>query len=117
MAGLKKEPPKFSQFDEEPFLWKLLGTRRGRCADIGARERRGSNVARLIDEGWDAQLIDRNVNGLLRDFPLVKFPKVSIVQKVVTPQNVNDVLWKDLDFLSLDIDGPDADVWEAIETR
>jgi len=118
MSGAKKEPPKFSQFDEEPILLKLLGSiKNGRCADIGARERRGSNVAWCIDEGWWAQLIDRNVNGLLRDFPLAKYPKVTHVRRLVTPQNVNDFLWKDLDLLSIDIDGPDADVWEAIEER
>lgn len=118
MAGRKKEPPKFSQFDEEPILLELLGgLKGGRCADIGARERRGSNVARFIDQGWDAQLIDRNVNGLLKDFSMMHYPNVTIVRRFVTAQNVNEFLWDDLDLLSIDIDGPDADVWEAIETR
>ena len=117
MAGAKKEPPKFSQFDEEPILYGLLGSRKGRCADIGARERRGSNVARFIDDKWTALLVDRNINGLLRDFPSSQYPRVTILQKLVTAQNVNDFLWDDLDLLSIDIDGPDADVWEAIKTR
>jgi len=117
MSGRKKEPPKFSQFDEEPILYGLLGSRRGRCADIGARGRQGSNVARFIDDGWDALLVDRNINGLLKDFPSNHFKKVTILQKLVTALNVNDFLWDDLDLLSIDIDGPDADVWEAIKTR
>lgn len=117
MAGRKKESPKFSQFDEDFILEDLTRGFTGRCADIGARQRRGSNVARLIDGGWEAQLIDQNINGLLKDFPWTKFPLVTITQKVVTPQNVNQTLWKDVDLLSIDIDGPDADVWEAIEQR
>jgi len=118
MSGRKKEPPKFSQFDEEPILRALWGSKgKGRCADIGARERRGSNVAWCIDLGWDALLVDRNTNGLLRDFPPSRFERVKVVQSLVTPQNVNTFLWKDLDLLSIDIDGPDADVWEAVESR
>lgn len=118
MAGKKKEGPKFSQFDEEFILEGLLGHLvRGRCADIGARERRGSNVARFVDEGWDALLVDRNVNGLLKDFPKAKHPTVTIVRKNVTAANVNELDLHYLDLLSIDIDGPDADVWEAIETR
>lgn len=118
MSGRKKELPKFSQFDEEPILLDLLGgVKGGKCADIGARERRGSNVAEFIDRGWDAQLIDRNINGLLRDFPVARYPNVTIVRRLVTAQNVNEFLWDDLDLLSIDIDGPDADVWEAITTR
>ena len=117
MSGRKKEPPKFSQFDEDFILKDLIRGFTGRCADIGARERKGSNVARLIDDGWEAQLIDRNINGLLKDFPRAKFPLVTITQRSVTPENVNQTLWPDVDLLSIDIDGPDADVWEAIEQR
>lgn len=117
VSGKKKEGPKFSQFDEEPILRGLLGhLKRGRCADIGARERRGSNVASFIDDGWTALLVDRNVNGLLRDFPRARYPTVTVVQKLVTPLNVNDLDLHYLDLLSIDIDGPDADVWEALET-
>lgn len=117
MSGRKKEPPKFSQFDEEPILRGLLGSRKGRCADIGARGRQGSNVAWAIDDKWSALLVDRNINGLLKDFSVNQYPRVTILQKLVTPLNVNDFLWDDLDLLSIDIDGPDADVWEAIKTR
>lgn len=118
MAGRKKEPPKFSQFDEEPILSKIFESGSGVCADIGARGRTGSNVAFLIDRGWKAQLIDRGVNQLIKDFPFTRFPNVTIVQAEVYANNVNKVLTKEpLDLLSLDIDGPDADVWEAMEAR
>lgn len=122
MAGTKpwkKEAPKWSQFDEEPILSKIFEVAgSGVCADIGARGRMGSNVAFLIDRGWKAQLIDRGVNQLIKDFPFTKFPNVTITQGWVTPNNVNNLLWKvPLDLLSLDIDGPDADVWEAMVSR
>lgn len=119
LAGTKKEAPKWSQFDEEPILGKIFevaGT--GVCADIGARGRIGSNVAFLIDRGWKAQLIDRGVNALIKDFPFTRFPNVTIVQAEVSAKNVNTILWKEpLDLLSIDIDGPDADVWEAMVAR
>lgn len=118
MAGRKKEGPKFSQFDEEPILAKIFEVAgSGVCADIGARGRTGSNVAFLIDRGWKAQLIDRGVNQLIKDFPFTRFPGVTIVQAEVSAKNVNGILWKEMDLLSIDIDGPDADVWEAIEAR
>lgn len=119
MAGRKKEGPKWSQFDEEPILAKIFevaGT--GVCADIGARGRIGSNVAFLIDRGWKAQLIDRGINCLIKDFPFTKFPNVTIVQAEISAKNVNKILWKEpLDLLSIDIDGPDAEVWEAMTSR
>lgn len=119
MAGRKKEGPKFSQFDEEPILAKIFEVAgSGVCADIGARGRMGSNVAFLIDRGWKAQLIDCRVNQLIKDFPFTRFPSVTITQAVVSAKNVNQVLSREpLDLLSIDIDGPDADVWEAMESR
>ena len=118
MAGTKKEPPKFSQFDEEPILAKIFEVSgSGVCADIGARQRAGSNVAFLIDRGWKAQLIDRDVGGLSRDFHRRIYPNVTIEKVEITPENVNGILWREMDLLSIDIDGPDADVWEAIEAR
>lgn len=118
MAGKKKEAPKWSQFDEEPILAKIFEVAgSGVCADIGARGRAGSNVAFLVDRGWKAQLIDRGVNQLIKDFPFTRFPNVTIVQAEISAKNVNGILWKEMDLLSIDIDGPDADVWEAITAR
>lgn len=118
MAGMKKEAPKFSQFDEEPILAKIFEVAgSGVCADIGARGRVGSNVAFLIDRGWKAQLIDRGINQLIKDFPFTRFPNVTIVQAEISAKNVNKILWKEMDLLSIDIDGPDADVWEAMTAR
>ena len=117
MAGRKKEGPKFSQFDEEFILKDLFGKQKGRLADIGARGRAGSNSAALIDNKWWAQLIDIKIDTLERDFPKDRYPRVTNVRMVVTPGNVNAVLWKNLELLSIDIDGHDCDVWEAIEER
>lgn len=115
MAGLKKEPPKFSQFDEEFILKALFPSGRGRCVDIGARGRSGSNVAWAIDRGWRAQLYDRDVDQLIRDFK--QYPKVTWIRKLVTPQNVNEGLMDRLDLMSIDIDGNDAHVWDAVDPK
>lgn len=123
MLGLAK----FCQFDEEQILAGFL-PKRGACAEFGARGRRGSNVAHLLDRGWLCQLIDRNINETLKDFPVQGarrektpygyvyrgFEDHEIVHATVTPENVNQVLWPDLDLLSIDIDGPDLEVWRAI---
>lgn len=63
----------------------------------------------------------------MRDFPIAAKPvrtpygtvyrgeRHEIVHVTVTPENVNQVLWKDLDLLSIDIDGRDLEVWKAVE--
>ena len=121
---------KFSQFDEELILANLL-PKHGKCAEFGARGRRGSNVAHLLDTGWFCQLIDRSINETLKDFPIrgmKRKPEVygsvywgegrhEIVHCTVTPENVNQVLWPDLDLLCIDIDGRDLDVWKSVVQR
>lgn len=115
MSGKKKEPFKFSQFDEEFIIRKLWGNRPpGRCADIGARSRRGSNVAALLDKGWFCQLIDRDPNGLLKDFPVTPKSNHQIIGATVTPANINVLLARNLDLLSIDVDGNDYYLWQAV---
>lgn len=114
MAGRKKEPPRYSQFDEEPILRGLLkGKPAGKCCEFGAREKRGSNVAWLVDENWPAVLIDVNVNRLHADYAGCKH--VTIIQACVTPQNVNELVPRDVTVLSIDIDGNDYWVWKALK--
>ena len=115
MSGRRKEPGKFSQFDEEFILKDLWGNRGpGRCADIGARGQRGSNVAAFLYKGWFCQLIDKNVNGLRKDFPTSPGCKHQLVHATVTPENINSLLAPDLDLLSIDVDGNDYYLFEAL---
>ena len=114
MSGRKKEPGKHSQFDEELIIQKLWKGGRGRCADIGARDERGSNTYALWKKGWFCQFIDKDVNGLLKAYP-VGSGNHEVVHATVTPENVNEILAPNLDLLSIDIDGDDYYVWKAVK--
>ncbi len=106
-----RQTESYSQFGEDLILKDIFrGVKKGRCADIGARGLRGSNTAYFWKLGWFCQFIDRNVNGLLKDFP-----GAEVVHLAVTPENVNEVLAPNLDLLSIDIDGDDYYVWEAVK--
>lgn len=125
-----KGKSRFSQFKEEEIIQTLWrGKQAGRCADIGARRRQGSNTALLFDQGWFCQFIDKDPDDLLISFPVPHGVRTitpwgvvyrgnanhELVGATVTPDNVNDILAKDLDLLSIDIDGNDYYVWEAVE--
>ena len=86
------------------------------CVDIGAKSITNSNVAHLITQlGWRGVLIDRgakNFQTLMREFD--GYP-ICISHAAVIPKNVNDLLPPKFDLLSIDIDGQDYYVWQAIK--
>lgn len=121
----------FSQFDEDGILLFLLavagsGTRR--FVDIGAGDGyTGSNCANLaLNLGYHGLLIDGNpvLADRARRFYAAHpdsrhFPPVVVCAKV-TRGNVNSVIEDagfegDIDVLTIDIDGNDYWIWEAID--
>lgn len=108
-------------------LTKKLGIKEGWFAEFGAND--GyifSNTARLREDfGWSGVYIEADI---LQSIALkvamdwqntTGKSSIHVIQSMVTVENINDVfastpLSKDFDFLSIDIDGNDYWVWEAL---
>jgi hypothetical protein len=120
----------FSQFEEDGiilFLLASLGDGTGRFVDLGAGDGVfASNCANLaINFGFHGLLVDADPALVARGAAFyATHPDTSLYPPVfvhsrVTPATVNDVVQSagfggDIDLLSIDIDGNDYWVWEAL---
>ncbi len=130
----------YSQFNEDEIIADLLsriGHGERVCVDIGARGFINSNVANLVvNHGWRGFLYDRGLAAFHQlvatfgpfagthvphdkcaDCGGAKSWPVAIIKDVMTPKNVNALLPKAFDLLSVDIDGQDFYIWQAIKAR
>ena len=120
----------FSQFEEDGmllFIFAVMGISQGTFVDIGAADGIRSNCANLaLNHGWHGLFIDgseRNVKRGRRFYSRVPHPWVyppAFVQAFVTRENINELIGQagfsgDIDFLTIDIDGNDYWVWDALE--
>jgi hypothetical protein len=121
----------FSEFDEDGIAFFLLavgGSPTRRFVDIGAGDGVfASNTANLaLNLGFDGLLIEADesrVQGGRRFYS--KHPDTMVhppvfVQAFVTRENVNDLITEagfagEIDLLSIDIDGNDYWIWQALE--
>jgi hypothetical protein len=121
----------FSQFDEDGillFLFAVIGIKSETFVDIGSGDGiHNSNCANLaINFGWLGLFIDGNESLIARGREFYsKHPDTFLyppqfVHAMVTRENVNQLI-KDagfegeVDLLSIDIDGNDYWVWDALE--
>lgn len=122
----------FSQNGEDGillYLFSLIGTTNRRVVEIGAGDAIECNAANLIvNHGWTGLLIDGSEKNLARGRRFYatrsnawRFHRLppTIVSAWITRDNVNELLAShefagDIDLLSLDIDGTDYWIWEAI---
>ena len=121
----------FSQFDEDGialFLLGVIGPGTRRFVDIGGGDGlHASNCANLaLNLGFHGVFVDRDASLIRRGrrfyatHPDTRLFPPRFVQAAVVTANVNDVIRSggvegDVDLLSIDIDGNDYWVWEAID--
>jgi hypothetical protein len=108
------------------FIFSLIGTTNKKCVEICAADGIECNTANLIiNHGWNGLLIDgdaKNVqrgNRFYRSIPETRFWPPQFAQGWITTDSVNALLHRhgmigEIDLLSLDIDGNDYWIWEAI---
>jgi hypothetical protein len=124
-TGLKA----FSQFEEDGILLAIfaaIGNGTKRFVDIGAHDGVNSNCANwALNFGWHGVFIDGDAAALARGrhfygrYPdPFSFPPV-FVQAHITPQNINALIQNagfegDIDLVSLDLDGSDYWIWQAL---
>ena len=121
---------RYSQTDEDGilhFLFSILGTVSKTCLEICAGNGAECNTANLIvNGGWQGWLVDgdaRNVQlgtEFFRSFSEINVFPPRYVQAWITRGGVNALLAEhgctgEIDLLSLDLDGVDYWIWEAIE--
>ena len=107
-------------------LFSLIGATNRRFVEIGIEDGRECNTANLaLNFGWSGVMIDRDAAGVAsaREFYAAR-PRtrdtVRVVQRTVTREDVDDLLVEagaegEIDLLSIDIDGNDLWVWEAVQ--
>jgi hypothetical protein len=119
-----------SQTDEDGillFLFSVIGTLNKLCVEICAGDGIECNTANLIlRHGWHGLLIDGDKGNVRRGSGFFSRSRLTYVFPPrficswVTKANVNDLLSEngfsgEIDLLSLDLDGIDYWIWEAIE--
>lgn len=119
----------FSQFEEDGkllFIFSVLGMKNKTFVEIGSDDGVNSNSANLyFNFGWHGIFIDGNPKSIRRGkkffskYPHPWFYKPKFICSKVTRENVNDLITKagyrgEIGLLSIDIDGNDYWVWDAI---
>jgi hypothetical protein len=120
----------FSQFEEDGkllFIFALMRISSGTFVDIGAADGINSNCANLAPNfGWRGVFIDGNPDNIRRgqafysQHPDTWAYPPRFIHAMVTRENINDILRmadipSDIDLMSVDIDGNDYWVWDAID--
>jgi hypothetical protein len=136
-AARKKELPPladtgfkvFSQFEEDGkllFIFSVIGMGNKTFVEIGAADGINSNCANLaFNFGWHGVFIDYDEAGIKRGrkfysrYPNPFYYQPKFVHSKVTRENINALIESqgykgELSLLSIDIDGNDYWIWDAI---
>ena len=120
----------FSQFEEDGkllFIFSVLGMSQKTFVEIGSDDGVNSNSANLyFNFGWHGLFIDGNPKSITRGkrffskYPHPFFYQPTFICDLVKRENVNDLIKKggyegEVGLLSIDIDGNDYWVWDAID--
>lgn len=119
----------FSQFEEDGlllYLFSLIGEGGKTFVEIGANDGINSNCSNLaIHFGWSGLFLEGDKTRIRRGekfysrIPSPWHPKPKFVQAIVQRENINELLTEngfsgEIELLSIDIDGNDYWVWDAI---
>ncbi len=126
---MNKEYSIFSQNGEDGillYLFSLIGTTNCKAIEFGIGDGRQCNTANLITNfGWEVLMIEghtdkaRSANTFYRKHPKTKEGQVTIKEAFITTENINALFSEngytgEIDLLSIDIDGNDYWIWEAV---
>ena len=119
----------FSQFEEDGkilFIMAALGIQEGIFLDLGSADGVNSNCANLaLNFGWRGTFVDGNEENITKgrsfyeNHPDTWAYPPAFVCAMITRENINQVLTEasvppEIDLMSIDIDGNDYWVWDAI---
>ncbi len=119
----------FSQYEEDgllAFIFAVIGTTNKTFIDIGSNDGVNSNCANFaINFGWHGLFIDNDKTAIKRGVNFYrKYPdpwsfKPRFLYMKVTRENINEAIANEgfkgpVDLISIDIDGNDYWIWDAI---
>lgn len=120
----------FSQFEEDGlllYIFSLIGMTHKTFIEIGSDDGVNSNSANLYFHfGWHGLFLDGNAKSIKRGkkffskYPHPWFYKPTFMNAMITRKNINELITKanlkgEIGFLSIDIDGNDYWIWDAID--
>lgn len=116
----------FSQNDEDGIIQEIfsrIGTRSKTFVELGCGNGLENNTAYLLLSGWSGVWIDSDkhqIDSARDQFEwFIRAGRLDIYEALVDRLNVNSLVASsanDVDLLSIDIDGNDYWVWEALES-
>lgn len=111
----------YAQFGEDEIADQLLGySQDGHVVDIGAGDGVEISNSRLFRErGWKTLLVEAALVHMqaLQDLCTGQGSRVSAYFGAATPENINTLVPDDVDLLSIDVDGDDYFLLEALTRR
>lgn len=101
-------------------IFREAGVSNSRFVEIGCGANGGNSGFLARELGWSGLMVDQNLEMVAIARARFNAERVNVVQSWVTRETVNDLLEEhgavgEIDLLSIDIDGNDYWVWEAIE--
>lgn len=109
-----------SQSNEAVILRKIFhtyGTTTKRFIEFGCGKGDENNTIALLNMGWSGIWYDSRFKSAYHAANKFRHYPVVVKLREVTPENVNQLVAEPLDLLSIDIDGNDYAVWEALQAR
>lgn len=107
----------FSQNGEDGLLdevFKRIGIKKGSCAEFGAADGKYcSNTMYFIQQGWNGWMAESGGGSAKALIDNTMAHGVRLYFGEVKTDNINELLPKELNLLSIDIDNWDYHVWEA----
>jgi len=108
----------YSQFGEDgiiQYIFSIIGEKSRKCAEFGAGDGIGcSNTKLLRDHGWEATLVEADPDRF--EQLVINAPESHCIPGTVTPGNINLLVEGGYDFVSIDVDGDDYAIFEAMES-
>lgn len=109
----------WSQFGEDGIIaeiFRRVGEESRFCVEFGAADGvTCSNTKALREQGWEALLIesDKDRYGKIQESEIIA--GVNSMNVEVTSENINHIVGRyPIDFISIDVDGDDYAIWEAM---
>ena len=117
----------FSQFGDDGIIQYLIAhvpLRARRFVELGVEDYREANTRLLLlKDNWSGLVVDANAKHVqrIRKAPLYWRHDLTAVAAFLTVENVNKILAhadyaRDVDLLSIDIDGNDYWIWQALDS-
>lgn len=116
----------WSQFDEDGIIQEIfnrIGSDNQMFVEFGVGDGHETNTTNLLHNGWKGwwfEPVDTFYNNITNLYQApISSGALEVLKEFITPDNINDVFQsagvpKDLDLISIDIDGLDIYVWDAL---